>query len=494
MSQNKNNAPQISVADFGYGFSLVQNPAWTLEQVVRATGGLVLKEQTGIRFRSITTDSRQIEPGDLFLALKGNNFDGHDFLKQAVQKGAAGIVVEREPDFSAPVPVIVVSDCQRALGDLAAYRRAIMPDLLVLAITGSSGKTTVKEMTAAIFEQRENVLKTKGNFNNLVGLPLSLLPVDFRHKVAVLEMGMNQPGEIARLTEIAAPDLGCIVNVQEAHLEGLGDISGVARAKGELFAGIKSSGKIVVNLDDQEIRKLARKSRNEQITFGFSRQAQVRATHVANNGEMGMRFTLHIGQEKIRVSLGAIGAHNVMNALAASALAFGAGLTVAEIARGLESFKPYDKRLQVETLPCGLKLINDTYNANPSSMFAALKALQGLRQKKKRSVAILGDMLELGNKSIEAHHFIGESAARLGFDFLLVVGSFAGVVVTAAQKAGMDRNRAISFAGKDELVEFLTLLVADGELLSGDWLLLKGSRGMRMETIIAPLMRIGAGV
>jgi UDP-N-acetylmuramoyl-tripeptide--D-alanyl-D-alanine ligase len=346
MPQSRKYDPQLEAAtDFGYGFSTVQNPAWNLEQVVQATGGRVLNAQAGFRFRSVTTDSRLIEPGDLFLALKGEKFDGHDFLQLAVQKGAVGLVVEREPDFSVPVAVVLVDDTLQALGDLAAYRRSIMPELLVLAITGSSGKTTVKEMTAAIFAQRFVVLKTKGNFNNLVGLPLSLLPVAYRHKVAVLEMGMNRPGEIARLTEIANPDLACIVNVQEAHLEGLGSIGGVARAKGELFAGIKSSGKIVVNLDDPEIRKLAMSSPQQQITFGLRRQAQVRATHVKNNGEQGMTFTLHIGAEKTRVKLGALGGHNVMNSLAAAALAYGSGLSLTEIAQGLQAVKAYDKRL-----------------------------------------------------------------------------------------------------------------------------------------------------
>lgn len=494
MLQNRKYDQQVSAADFGYGFSTMQNPAWNLDQVLNATGGRVLAGQSGVRFRSIVTDSRLLEPGDLFLALKGDSFDGHDFLKQAIQKGAAGLIVEREPDFSAPVPVILVTDCLKALGDLAGYRRSLMPDLLVLAITGSSGKTTVKEMTAAIFEQKLSVLKTRGNFNNLVGLPLSLLPVDYRHKIAVLEMGMNRPGEIARLTEIADPDLGCIVNVQEAHLEGLGDIGGVARAKGELFAGIKAKAKIVVNLDDPEVRKLAERSSQEQITFSRQRPAAVRASHVMNNGEQGMRFTLHIGQEKARVSIRAIGVHNVMNALAAAALAHGAGISISEIARGLAAFNAYDKRLQVEQLPCGLKLVNDTYNANPSSMLAALEALQGLRRKKSRSVAVLGDMLELGEKSVAAHCFVGESASRLGFDYLLVIGNFAATMVNAARQAGMAQERAIAFASKEELVEFLAARIADGELKSGDWLLLKGSRGMRMETIIAPLQQIGAGV
>ena len=484
---------QESAADFGYGFSTVQNPAWNLAQVVLATGGRLLGDRTSARFRSVVTDSRLLEPGDLFLAIKGEKYDGHAFLNQAILKGASGLVVERQPDFNSPVPLILVADSLKALGDLAGFRRRLMSDLLVLGITGSSGKTTVKEMTAAIFEQRYNVLKTKGNFNNLIGLPLSLLPVDFRHKVAVLEMGMNRPGEIARLTEIADPDLGCIVNVQEAHLEGLGNIGGVAKAKGELFSGIKPAGKLAVNIDDPEISKLAKNNSNQQISFGRSQQAYVRATRIRNNGEKGMSFTLNIGEEKARVTIPAIGAHNVMNALAASALAAGAGITISEIARGLAAFKPYEKRMQVEILPCGLKLVNDTYNANPSSMCAALEALQGMRRKNSRSVAILGDMLELGEKSIAAHRYIGKSVGRLGFDYLLSIGNFAGHMVNGAQEAGMTREQSRVCANKEEAAGLLLQLYKSNDLATGDWLLLKGSRGMRMETIIAPLMQIGAG-
>ncbi|MDH5297472.1 MAG: UDP-N-acetylmuramoyl-tripeptide--D-alanyl-D-alanine ligase, partial [Desulfobulbaceae bacterium] len=242
----------------GYCSAAVPAAPWSISQVLLATGGRFVAGSPQARFRAISTDSRTIEAGDLFVALAGEQHDGLAFVSEAVKKGAAGIVVARVPEPLPAVPVILVEDTTRALGDLAAYRRSLMPNLKVLAITGSSGKTTVKEMVAAILEQKMKVLKTRGNFNNLIGMPLSLLPVERQHHVAVLEMGMNQAGEIARLAEIADPDIACINNVQPAHLAGFGDIDGVARAKGELFAGVKSWARLVVNLDDRRVRALAR--------------------------------------------------------------------------------------------------------------------------------------------------------------------------------------------------------------------------------------------
>ena len=258
--------------NFGYGFTIVQDPIWNLSRILLATGGRFLSGSTRAAFRLITTDSRTVQPGDLFLALVGENFDGHDFVMEAVAKGAAGLIVSRPVEITT-VPVIQVADTLRALGDLASYRRRQIPDLQVLAITGSSGKTTVKEMTGAILSREYNILKTSGNFNNLIGMPLTLLGIDYRHEMAILEMGMNRPGEIARLTEIADPDICCITNIQDAHLAGLGDINGVARAKGEIFAGGKSWAKLVVNMDDKRVRALARRHGQEKITFGRSSKA-----------------------------------------------------------------------------------------------------------------------------------------------------------------------------------------------------------------------------
>lgn len=462
---------------------------WRLDEVLAATNGRLCGPRGAVTFRRICTDTRTIERGDLFLALSGENFDGETFLAEAVARGAAGLLVSREPPPPVPVPVVVVGDTLRALGDLAAWRRRHLPELRVLAITGSSGKTTVKEMTAAILARKIPLLKTTGNFNNLIGLPLTLLKVNEKQRLAVLEMGMNRPGEIARLTEIAAPDFACINNIQGAHLLGLDDINGVARAKEELFAGLSPSATMIVNLDDPLIRALARRYSQKQITFGLHRRAQVRATYVRLAGEAGIAFTLKIGREQSRVRLHCVGRHNVGNALAAAALAHGVGLGMEDIRLGLAEFTPYDKRMQVERLESGLRVVNDTYNANPASMLAALETVQGLRGRH-RAVAVLGDMLELGRESVDAHRRIGAAVAELGFSRLLVVGSFAGEMVAAARAVGMAKENCRACADRAEIVEWLRALQESGELAAGDWLLVKGSRGMKMETVIAGLKEV----
>ncbi len=475
------------MSDFGYGFAAMQNPVWTLSQVLLATGGRILSGGTEAKFRSISTDTRTLEPGDLFLALSGDRFDGRQFVRDALKKGAAGVIVSEPVDVNMPVPFILVADPLRALGDLAAYRRAHMHDLRVIAITGSSGKTTVKEMCAAILNREYNVLKTEGNFNNLIGMPLSLLKVDSCHDVAVLEMGMNRPGEIARMAEIADPDIACIVNVQSAHLSGLESIEGVARAKGELFAGLKSWSRLCVNIDDKRVRTLARNYSREQILFGRGKKAHVRATHIRNQGEEGVAFTLHIGREKKRLQIHSIGEHNVTNSLAAAAMAHAAGVKMEHIVQGLIDFTPYDKRMQIEEIK-GLKIINDCYNANPASMLAALDAVLGIK-KNKKSVAILGDMLELGEASFKAHRHLGETVACKHFDYLLAHGEFSRKVVEGALDASMTMKQARQMESKEAIVETIMNFVHLGELGKGDFLLVKGSRGMRMETIIEDLKK-----
>jgi UDP-N-acetylmuramoyl-tripeptide--D-alanyl-D-alanine ligase len=484
IGKGKGQVSRIST-DFGYGLATAEDPVWALSQVLLATGGRFLAGRPDLRFRSISTDTRTVGAGDLFLALSGSQFDGHRFIDEAIRKGAAGVIVSQPPEQLPPAAVVLVEDTLRALGDLAAYRRNLLSHLQVLAITGSSGKTTVKEMTAAILARHFKVLKTQGNFNNLVGLPLSLLPVGYGHDLAVLEMGMNQRGEIGRLTEIADPDLACITNIQEAHLAGLGSIEGVARAKGELYAGLKSWGRLVVNRDDRRVWQLARRCPQEKIVFGCSPRAYIRATHIRNNGEQGMAFTLHIGAERARVRLKVFGKHNVINSLAAAGLAYGAGLRLPEIVAGLASFQSYDQRFQVQEIG-GLKVVNDTYNANPGSVLAALEALQGLSRGRKTVVA-LGDMLELGRQSEAAHRFVGEAVARLGFDYLFTVGDYAATMLEAARNAGMPEERLGHFEDKQELGAAMRRLRRQDELQPGDWLLIKGSRGMQMEQIINEL-------
>lgn len=482
-SQNQMTGELMGV---GYGFAVSQNPSWTLEQILIASHGQLVTPAEGCCFRSISTDSRAVKPGDVFLALSGANFDGATFAAQAVSRGATGLIVDHFLDLPPRVPIVLVPDTLRALGDLAHYRRGLMKKLTVVAVTGSSGKTTVKEMTASILDRCGNTLKTMGNFNNLVGLPLSLLPVNYHHQFAVMEMGMNVPGEIARLTEIAGPDVACINNIQPAHLAGLGSIKGVALAKGELFAGCSESAILVVNLEDPLVRKLAKGVRQKTMSFGFRSGAEVRATRVAARGQEGLIFTLEVAGTRARVKLNVIGRHNVLNSLAAAAMAYAAGAGMEQIVAGLEAFATGENRLGVRQLPCGLRVIDDSYNANPSSMSAALATVAMICQDEK-TVAVLGDMLELGDFSLSAHEILGAEVAQKGFGYLCAVGEYAGVVVAAARQAGMGEHNAREFASKDEAATFIRELMEEGQLRSGDLVLVKGSRGMRMEKVIAAL-------
>ena len=478
-------------------------PAWTLETVLAATGGQVVGAEYlhTDRFRAISTDTRTMRPGDLFVALSGENFDGVAFADEAARKGAAGLLLNRLPDVAPngaaawqDVPIILVADPLQALGDLAAFHRLLLAELLVIAITGSSGKTTVKEMTAAIIARKMAAIKTEGNLNNLIGMPLTLLRATADHRAAILEMGMNRPGEIARLAAIAAPDISCITNIQAAHLAGLGSITGVARAKNEIFSGTKPTGTLIVNGDDPMVRAQARQHSHNKIVFaatpaGRRHKPLIRATRIKNLGEHGIAFTLQIGREAGRVRLTAIGRHNVGNALAAAAMSYVAGIGLPDIVAGLEQYRPYTKRAKIERLACGLKVINDSYNANPSSMLAALAALQDVKNEH-RTVALLGDMLELGDYSLAAHQNIGTAAARLGCDFLAAYGSYAEAMIEAARAAGLPAARARAFTEKNDMTGWLIKLLGAKEVMAGDWLLIKGSRGMRMESVLEELSKV----
>ena len=347
-------------------------------------------------------------------------------------------------------------------------------------------------MTAAIFSENCNTLKTKNNFNNLIGLPLTLLDLTSRHEVAVLEMGMNSPGEIRRLTEIADPDIGVIINVHPAHLEGLGSIQGVAKAKQELFDGMKSWSTMVINYDDPLVRKMAKQYRSKKISYAASSTGRrhgafIKATHSKNHGPEGLSFTLHIEQQKKRIHLQTIGLHNISNSLAAAALAHAAGLHINDIANGLSRFTGFEKRAQLLThFHLGLHILNDSYNANPASMQAAIETIANLK-KNRRAIAVLGDMFELGNYSIEAHRQLGKSIAVSGITYLAATGEFAAETVNAARAAGMPVDCTQFFQDKEEISKWLRKLSEKGNIARGDWLLLKGSRGMHMETILDDL-------
>jgi UDP-N-acetylmuramoyl-tripeptide--D-alanyl-D-alanine ligase len=457
--------------------------SWTLEEIVRATGGKIAQPGKQQVFGEIVTDSSKAKKGSVFVALRGERFDGHRFVADAVKRGAACAIVHHSIGGAAKnVALVRVADTLRALGDLAYHRRSKLAPKVV-AITGSNGKTTTKEMAAAIFNEgvlegqrlRGKVLKTEGNFNNLVGLPLTLLRLRPAHKIAVVEIGTNRPGEVERLTKIAAPDVGIITAVAAAHLEGLDSLAGVAREKGALFRHLPPGGTIAVNLDDPWVRRLGSKFTGRKIPYGA--RGIVRAETVRQLDGRGMRFILRAGSQRCVVRLRFLGRHNVNNAVGAATLAHALGIDLAAIRRGLEKAKPYAMRMDADSWR-GVGIINDAYNANPASMAAALKTLAGMAAKGEK-IAVLGDMFELGRASRHEHRELGKRVAEERIDRLYLLGPQAEAVKAGAISAGMDEGKI--GVGKDHGAIAGQLRQ---HLKRGDWLLIKGSRGMKMEKIL----------
>ncbi len=462
-------------------------PGWALSSVLVATGGQVHASVTGSEWMpSVSSDSRNISPGALFVALRGEHHDGHAFVGAALRGGAAYALVDHVPTAVDSTRLIVVQDTLRALGDLAAWTRR-QHNPAVCAITGSNGKTTTKELLASVcmLAQQQGrvhgVLKTEGNLNNLIGLPLTLLRLA-AEEVAVLEMGMNRPGEIARLTEIATPNFAVVTNVGFAHLEGVGGtIEGVARAKGELFATMDPKGAIAVNTDDPRVVQIAAPFRGRKVTFGSS--GEVRSRAVADRGLDGLRFQLVIGSRTAEVNLRMVGAHNVGNALAAAAVAHLLGFPIDTIAGGLSQALSPPERLQILRLRNGVTLVDDAYNANPSSVLVALDALQRMPG---RLLVVLGDMRELGSESGHAHHRIGERAAASGCAGIFLLGEQAIEIAAGARAAGMAASAIRHCANHEELAK---QVAADWH--SGDCVLVKGSHGMRLERVVSLLCEYG---
>jgi len=448
-----------------------------LSQVAAFLGGS--RVGTDLSFCTVSTDTRTLRSGDLFIALEGSRFDGHRFIPQAVEQGAAAVMSSRECDPS--IPQVRVRDTRLGLGRLAALWRDSFPVPLV-AITGSNGKTTVKEMLAAILRQSGPVLATEGNLNNDIGLPLTLLRLQ-QERCAVVEMGANHPGEIGYLSHIARPDVAIITNAGTAHLEGFGDLEGVARAKGEILDGLAPRGTAVLNADDDYF-PLWRRLLGERpmISFGESPQARVWAGLSGARtcwGEQGFgsRMEVRVDERVFEIELALAGRHNLMNALAAIAAARAMECPLEWIQRGLASVRPVQGRLCGLLSPLGVRLIDDTYNANPDSVSAAI---QVLGQAPGNHWLVLGDLAELGGASESLHAEIGRHARRAGLDHLYTLG---GLSRFAADAFG---EGAAAFDGVEALVNAIKSRAA-----AGDTLLVKGSRSAAMERVVAALMDPG---
>jgi UDP-N-acetylmuramoyl-tripeptide--D-alanyl-D-alanine ligase len=460
---------------------------FVLEEILKATGGRLLQGEEKTSFRGISTDSRTVAEGELFIALKGERFDGHHFAIEALKKRAGGVIIEEDRvrdirwNGYRPSAVIAVKDALHALGDIARERRRQF-GTPVVALTGSNGKTTTKDMISACLESSFPVLKTKGNLNNLIGLPLTLLNLTELERIVVLEMGMNVPGEIRRLTEIAEPDVGLITNIEKVHLEGMGSLERVKEEKGELFRRMRQDGTILVNQDDPRVIDLASEFHGQKITFGIDHPAEVMAKEIRLKGVEGTSFTLMMEGVTMEMILPFLGGHFVPNALSAIAAASLFGIELEKVKEALEHLSPFPMRMEIRRLKGGVSLINDAYNANPRSMQLALEILSEMKGKG-RGIAVLGDMLELGEYSVEAHQLIGNQVGELSIDFLLALGEEAPVLVESAIRHGLDSEKARIVESHAEAISLLKKMVRDG-----DWILVKGSRRMGMEKIAEGLM------
>ncbi|TAJ09623.1 MAG: UDP-N-acetylmuramoyl-tripeptide--D-alanyl-D-alanine ligase [Nitrospirae bacterium] len=463
-------------------------PLFTVEEILEVTGARVLASGAGrlarSGFRRLCTDSRQIRRGDLFVGLPGERFNGREFVEAAIRKGAAGALIQGQSwGKTATKPIFGVPDAVLAYQQLAAHHRQRFSMPLV-AVTGSNGKTTCKEMTASVLAERGSVLKTEGNFNNRIGVPQTLLRLTQRHDAAVVEMGVDRKGQTTRLCEIAHPTIGLITNIGPDHLEFFGSLDDSAHAKAELLDWIPEDGTAVLNADDAYFDYLASRARCRVLPFGQSSRALIRAADVTMDLSRGTTFSLILPDRArgTKVQLAAHGVHNLSNALAAAAVGHALGMSGAAIARGLGHFRPAEMRSQV-TVCRGITIINDCYNANPASMKAALTLLAELAGGG-GTIAALGDMLELGPESPALHRDVGVHLASRGITQLIACGPLARNLAAGARSAGMEAGRIHTVADSSAAADLCKELAR-----AGDVVLVKGSRGMTMERVVETLMK-----
>jgi len=425
---------------------------------------------------SFSIDTRTLKPGDVFFALVGANHDAHRFVPEAMQKGAKVVVISRgrAGDFPGEAAILRVADTTRALQDLACWVRH-QQEVKVLGITGSSGKTTTKEMAAAIMEDSMPTLKSTGNLNNTYGLPLCLLNLQSAQRAAVLEMGMSYPGELTVLAGIADPDVGVLINVHPVHLEHFPSVSAIADAKGELFRGMRDDAVAVYNADDPEATRVALPFRGRKIAFGFAAASQVRATDLRPTESGGTAFGINLEGVSLPVEIRFPGRHHVANALAAAAGSWACGARGPAIQSGLFRVRPLPMRGALLRFSGEVRVLDETYNSNPKAMERTLETLSTLPARRK--VVVSGDMLELGPDGLPAHRRLGEQVAGAGAALFVAVGPLSRLAAESATAAGLLEVR--HFEDSSAAAEFLAPALADGDLV-----LVKGSRGMKMERIV----------
>ena len=450
---------------------------------LNAVAGQLLQGDPEGLFRGVSINSRTVSKGELFVCIEGEHFDGHDFLADVMDKNVGGIILsdsKKLPHTTRPSAnksfVIQVTDTLKALQDLAGFQRRRFP-FKVVAVTGTNGKSTTKEMIASILETKFKTLKTQGNLNNHIGLPLTLLKREPAHEIGVLEMGMSAAGEIKRLAEIAQPDIGVITNISEGHLVQLKSLKNIQLAKGELFDSLSEQGTAIVNADDPLVLELARSLRAKTVTFGIDQPADVRASEIESKGNLGFQFKVKLFDKTLSVSLPSIGYCNIYNTLAALATGYSLGVQGDAMTLGLENYRRMAQRNE-QTQHNGIDLINDAYNANPQSMAEALKTLSAFNTQGRR-IFVIGDMLELGDLSVPAHQRLGEEIAQSKTNILVAVGKLAGLSAKKVQALAGENIRVLEFDGHQEAAEFLIQETKDG-----DCVMFKGSRGAAMEKIL----------
>lgn len=449
----------------------------TLNNIANACGG-VLKGATGNAYTrevtSVVIDSRKVTEGGLFIATKGERVDGHSFIADVAAKGVLAVVCER--DIDTPIPYILVEDSFKALKDIARFYRMQL-SIPVIGITGSVGKTSTKEFIAGTLGVKYNVCKTQGNFNNEIGLPLTVLSIKEEHDIAVIEMGISDFGEMSRLSDIAKPDTCVITNIGQCHLEQLGDRDGVLRAKTECFYYMNHDGAIFLNGDDDKLKGLKAPWNRSISYYGLLDREGIYPTEVTDNGLFGSEAVFHIGDESFHVNIKRPGIHMLYNALAAAGVAKEYGLTNEEIIKGLDSVEATSGRSNV--FKAGeLTLIDDCYNANPVSTKAAIDLLNRAQSRK---VAILGDMFELGADEKALHFEVGNYAASAGIDIIVAVGALAENLYQGAKEADIVAE-CIYYKDVDECISNISSI-----LKAEDSVLIKASRGMHFEKIVEAL-------
>lgn len=440
----------------------------SLKEIAEALGTEIQSDKI---INRISTDSRDVDENTLFFAIKGERFDAHDFANKAEENGAAALVCHRKVDCTCPV--IYVSDTKKALLDLSSYYRKKFKDLILIGLTGSVGKTTTKEMTACVLGMKYKTLKTEGNFNNEIGMPKTLFRLDETIQCAVIEMGMSEFGEISALTNAALPSGAIISNIGVSHIENLGSREGIFKAKTEIIEGLKKGAPLLLNGDDDMLSTVKNDNFNV-VFFGINNEkCDVRAVDIKEHG-FHTDFTVITKDGRQNVTLPTVGIHNVYNALAAIAMGLCFGVSAADAAKGLENYVPSGMRQRIKTLG-NITIIEDCYNASPDSERAALNSLCTVA--KGRKIAVLGDMLELGSYTEQAHRTVGEYAAHKKIDLLFTFGESSKYLADSARKCGL--KNTFEFTDKQSLANALL-----SEIKDGDTVIFKASRGMKLEDVI----------